>query len=209
MYNTKITQFLQSVVMVPVIMTSLPYQIISYTGAPAAATVLGQVVISQSDDSVATKESKKKVDPLERRKAEEAAKIDAYFASKDMPLEGYGEKMIEESYENGIDPFLLAAISVRESTGGKFACKSVPNSPFGWGSCKIPFDTMDESIETVARNLGGHNPRTARYYAGKTTEQKLKAYNPDHIVPGYSRQVMAIMDTIESHEVEGIQLASR
>ena len=188
--------------MVPLIITSLPNQITPVVGANLAETVLEQV------NSTA-----QTADPLEAQKALEAAKIDAYFRSKNMPLEGYGKKMVEEAYKNGIDPFLLPAISVRESTGGLFACKRVKNSPFGWGSCKIAFESMDKSIETVAMNLGGNNPKTARYYKGKPTDKKLQAYNPDSIVPGYYKQVMAIMDKIEDHPVEvdeiPVQLAQK
>ena len=90
----------------------------------------------------------------------------------------------------------MAAIAVRESTGGKFDCKKVENNPFGWGSCKIGFDTIDESIETVARNLGGNNPNTAYHYSGKDTKAILQKYNPPSIVPRYAQQVMSIMNEI-------------
>lgn len=133
---------------------------------------------------------------LQKEREEKAAMIDAYFASKGMPLKGYGLKMVLEAEKNDLDWRILPAISVRESTGGKHACKSVSNSPFGWGSCKISFKTMDESIETVARNLGGNNPRTAHHYDDKTTLQILRAYNPPSIVPKYAEQVIAIMNAI-------------
>lgn len=125
-----------------------------------------------------------------------ALAIDNYFKRKEMPLEGMGMKMILEAEKNEIDWRLLPAISVRESTGGKQACIRVPNNSFGWGSCKIGFKSNDIAIETVARNLGGNNPNTARYYANKTTLEILRAYNPPSIVPKYGEQVIAFMDTI-------------
>ena len=97
-----------------------------------------------------------------------AEAIDAYFAERGMPLKGMGEKMVEEAIKNDLDWRLLPAIAVRESTGGKFECKKVPNNPFGWGSCKIGFKSNEQAIETVARNLGGNNPNTARHYDEKT-----------------------------------------
>ncbi len=201
MQNKKILGFLQSVVMMPLVVTALPAQITPVSGAPTVATVLEQMNILPDQTS--------EKDPLAAQKALEAAKIEAYFRSKNMPLADYAEKMVEEAYKNDLDPFLLPAIAVRESTGGRFACKSVKNSPFGYGSCKISYKTMDASIEAVAKSLGGNNPNTARHYAGKTTQQILKTYNPDSIVKGYSLQVMAIMDKIETHPVDEntIQLA--
>jgi len=127
--------------------------------------------------------------------------IDAYFQERGMPLSGFGMKMVLEAEKNNLDWRLLPAIAVRESTGGKFECKKVKNSPFGWGSCKINFSSNEEAIETVARNLGGNNPNTARYYENKTTEQILRAYNPPHIVRNYVPQVIKIMNTIGDLEV--------
>lgn len=122
--------------------------------------------------------------------------IDSYFKGKGMPLAGTGKKMVLEAEKNGLDWRLVAAISVRESTGGKQACIRVPNNAFGWGSCKIGFKTMDAAIETVARNLGGNNPKTATHYDNKSTLEILRAYNPPSIVPKYAEQVIAIMNTI-------------
>ncbi|KKR42492.1 MAG: hypothetical protein UT78_C0015G0010 [Candidatus Nomurabacteria bacterium GW2011_GWF2_40_12] len=125
-----------------------------------------------------------------------AEAIDAYFAERGMPLKGMGEKMVEEAIKNDLDWRLLPAIAVRESTGGKHECKRVPNNAFGWGSCKISFKSNEQAIETVARNLGGNNPNTARHYDEKTVIEILRAYNPPSIVPKYAEQVMAIMDVI-------------
>lgn len=125
-----------------------------------------------------------------------AEAIDAYFKAREMPLEGMGMKMVIEAKKNDIDWRLLPAIAVRESTGGKFACKKSPANAFGWGSCKISFDTKEEAIETVARNLGGNEPKTDHHYAGKNTKQILQKYNPPSVVPKYAEQVMSIMNAI-------------
>jgi hypothetical protein len=90
------------------------------------------------------------------------------------------------------------AIAVRESTGGKYACKSVSYSAFGWGSCKISFKSYDHAIEVMATNLGGNNPKTARYYDNKSVKDILETYNPPSVVPTYAKEVMAIMDKIEN-----------
>lgn len=133
--------------------------------------------------------------------SEEARKIDAYFADRDMPLAGMGEVFVREARANNIDPFLVAAISVRESTGGRHACKSVTHSFLGWGSCKINFSSAEEAIRIVSWNLGGNNPNTARYYANKTTKQILDRYNPPTIVEHYTPQVMKIMDTMRNYSI--------
>ncbi len=132
---------------------------------------------------------------IEGRKAKAEA-IDTYFKDHGMPLAGTGMKMVLEAEKNDLDWRLLPAIAVRESTGGKFACKKVTFSSFGWGSCKINFKSHDHAIETVARNLGGNNPKTSHHYDEKTTKEILQAYNPPSIVPRYAEQVMSIMESI-------------
>jgi len=136
------------------------------------------------------------VDPEAESLKAKAEAIDAYFRERKMPLEGMGKKMVEEAIKNELDWRLLPAIAVRESTGGKFECKRVPNNAFGWGSCKIGFKSNEQAIEVVAKNLGGNNPKTAKHYDDKTTKEILRAYNPPSIVPKYVDQVISIMDTI-------------
>lgn len=131
---------------------------------------------------------------------EKAALIDNYFALYNAPLEGHGMKFIVEAEKNDIDWRLLPAIAMRESTGGIHACKRVPNSVFGYGSCKISFKSIDDSIEIVARSIGGNNPKTAHHYDDKTTIQILKKYNS--YIPNYSKQVVKMMEKIQDDGVE-------
>jgi hypothetical protein len=123
--------------------------------------------------------------------SEHAGKIDAYFKKRSMPLYGFGKKMAIEAEEHNLDWRLLPAIAVRESSGGKQACDY---NPFGWASCKVLFNSFEESIEVVARNLGGDNPNTSDYYSGGT-ELKLHHYNGT-VIPTYTKEVLAIMDAI-------------
>ncbi len=129
-----------------------------------------------------------------------ADKIDSYFESKGLPLAGHGQKFVEEAIKNDIDPYLLPAIAMRESTGGKQACKKATHSVFGWGSCKINFESIEKSIEIVAMNLGGNNPKTSRYYKEKTTEQILRTYNS--YIMNYPAEVVKIMKSIENTEIK-------
>ena len=130
-----------------------------------------------------------------------AKKIDAYYKYHNMPLEGYGQKLVTEADKNGIDLYLIAAISVQESTGGRHACKKVKNSHFGYGSCKINFESTDKEIELVSASLGGNNENTAKHYEDKTTKEILQKYNPDRIHPGYWKEVMAKMEKIKAQEI--------
>jgi hypothetical protein len=123
-----------------------------------------------------------------------AQSIDSYFKRRGLPLAGFGRKMVEEAIKNDIDWRMVPAIAMRESTGGKFACKKVKYNPFGWGGCTIGFDSFDQAIETVSRNLGGNNHKTAMYYDGELAEM-LENYNGG-VVPEYPTEVMAIMKKI-------------
>lgn len=192
MKNNKIIHFVQSLVFVPVVFGGIHsteiYQnmLVQKLNTEASATVT-------IDPEVVLKEIKT------QKKAES---IDAYFKKYDMPLEGMGMKMVIEAEKNGLDWRLLAAIAVRESTGGKFACKTVGYNSFGWGSCKLGFNSNEEAIETVGRNLGGNHSKTAHHYANKTTKEILRAYNPPSVVPRYAEQVISIMNAIGDEEVE-------
>lgn len=134
-----------------------------------------------------------------------AEAIDSYFELRNMPLFGMGMKMVQEAEKNDLDWRLLPAIAIRESTGGKNDCIKATNNPFGWGSCKIGFDSVEEAIEIVAKNLGGNNPNTAKHYDDKTTDQILKAYNPPSIIPNYVKQVKSIMKAIGKEDL-GIEV---
>lgn len=182
----------------PVSFASLPQ-----TGASVVSTI--EVVSARQNivNPLFASSEKKEVTVVDNALAlkAKAEAIDTYFEERGMPLAGTGMKMVEEAEKNGIDWRLLPAIAVRESTGGKFACKKVTFSPFGWGSCKINFKSNDHAIETVAKNLGGNNPNTAHHYDAKSTLEILNAYNPPSIVPKYAAQVMAIMDKIGPEEI--------
>lgn len=117
--------------------------------------------------------------------------VRSYFSKREMPLEEYAEKLVVEADRHKIDWRLLPAIAVQESSGGKKMCG---NNPFGWGSCKIRFKSIEEGIETVARNLGGNNLRTRAYYKGDTLS-KLWSYNGT-VDPDYPSEVIRIMEKI-------------
>jgi hypothetical protein len=195
MKNKNLIHFVQSLVFLPVMTMSA--SIPNMHNIEMSQNVLVQQLNITANGILTFNQAiNPKVDPSVQILKDKAEAIDAYFAEHDMPLEGVGMKMVEEAEKNGLDWRLLPAIAVRESTGGKFECKKVSNNAFGWGSCKIGFKSNEQAIETVARNLGGNNPNTARHYDNKTTIQILRAYNPPSIVPRYAEQVISIMNDI-------------
>lgn len=166
----------------------MPLGNVSGVVANVALNPVPVIVQAQMQSEIA-----QQVDPV---LVQEGVAIDSYFNKRDMPLEGTGLKMAEAAQENGLDWRLIPAIAVRESTGGKNACDKVQNNPFGWNSCKVGFDSVDKAIDTLAANLGGKNPSTAKHYDGKTTTEILHTYNPPSIVPHYAEEVISIMNTI-------------
>ncbi len=121
-----------------------------------------------------------------------AQRLDDYFSKHDMPLAGHGIEFVRAANKYNVDWRLVAAIGVRESSGGKHMMN---NNPFGWGSAKIKFDDFSEAIDVVTSNLGGHNPNTARYYKDADTKKKLWYYNGS-VVPSYTGEVLNIMEMV-------------
>ena len=145
--------------------------------------------------SLETKPVTKEVISIEDVRKERADAINKFFKDRSMPLHGTGMTFVLVAEKYGLDWRLLPAIGIRESSGGKAACGY---NPFGWGSCKLSnFSSYEQAIEALGKNLGGGNPKTARYYAGNTTREKLHYYNGT-VLPSYPDEVLAIMKKIET-----------
>lgn len=201
MKNKNLIRFVESFILLPIMTISLPFG--NLPKEDSDIVFIPQIALLQKDNieqkaTLAFNQAKEEEAKIKEAKAKA---ISFYFEKRNMPLREYGMKMVEEAEKNNIDWRLLPAISIVESTGGKYACKNVKNNPFGWGSCKIGFNSKEEAIEIVAKNLGGNNPNTAFYYKNKNTEEILKAYNPPSIVPNYTSKVFKIMNTIGEKEL--------
>jgi len=155
----------------------------------------GQSFTEVQDDEAAVLERR-----LQLEKELKIAKIRAYYARYNLPLQNEAEHFVNAAERYDIDWRLVAAIGFIESTGGKFACSTADYSAFVWGSCKIDFDSYEHSIDVISMNLGGHNPNTDQWYKDKDIEDILQAYNPDHIRPGYTKMVMKQMKTIDAQK---------
>jgi hypothetical protein len=189
----------RSFIIVPLVATTLSMS--AFTAAINTAVTPTISSQDQNSASVVAEPASVKTDAqlLKERELSEAAKIDAYYKSKGMPLAGYGLKMVTEAEKHNIDWRLTAALAVRESSGGLHQCVSY--NPFGFGSCSFGFKSYERAIEVVSANLGGDDPRTAGAYGGKSTIGILNVYNPPSVVPTYAKEVMGIMNAIEKTKI--------
>lgn len=121
-------------------------------------------------------------------------KIDRFYRDQGMPLEGLGIYFVEAAHKCDMDPYLMPAISVQESSGGKHLFRK--KNPFGWG--RTPFETFKEAISVVSDNLCGINPRTAGYYKDASTDKKLWHYNGT-VNKYYPGKVKSIMEKIRNY----------
>jgi hypothetical protein len=161
--------------------------------APLGGESFSQIVFN--DTAALERQSQKLQDQLDTERIE---KIRKYYARYDLPLQYEADHFVTAANEYGIDWRLVAAIGFIESTGGKFACSTADYSAFGWGSCKIDFESYADSIDVISLNLGGHNPNTDQWYAGKDVKGILNMYNPNHIRANYDGMVMKQMEMISS-----------
>ncbi len=192
MKNNNLIRFAFGLIVLP--MTALPTGTLPQVNNPQSVLVQKMntrvealLALNQADDA--------KTKTLQLQ----ADAIDAYFSNRNAPLAGTGMKMAIEADKNDLDWRLLPAIATRESNAGKEACRKVEHSFFGWGSCKIEFESDDQAIEIVALHLGGNHENTDQYYAGKTTYQILRKYNT--VIKKYPEQVIKIMDAIGPEDV--------
>ncbi len=192
MIKTKITQFLGSFVAIPILTVVMPISgvVINTPNAPESVEITSAITLP----AITTQE--------ESIRQERAKAIDTFLEARKSPLAGYGRKFVDEAEANGIDYRLLVAISGRETTFGRNMCKNkyAPNNAWGWHSCKSGFKSIDEGIEVISRKLGGNDANLKHYKSDMTSDQILKKYNPDHIVPGYSKQVIRLMKLIDDSE---------
>lgn len=197
MQKNKLVRYVHSLLFIPLVTTmfATPGPVQQTSSAGFANSLVASLKINNS--ITATDNTQIVVDTR-------AARIDEYFASRELPLAGHGDTFVKAADENGLDWRLVAAIAMRETTGGKFMCKNpkAPNNPFGWGSCKFGFESVDVAIKKVTQHLAGNHPNTDHYYDGKDVKEILQTYNPPSVVPEYADQVMKIMKDIENTSIE-------
>ncbi len=191
MKKQKIIRYLQSFLAIPMLVVTIP---LTGVTPPITLATKTPIVVTEKNSVVTTQE--------EINRKEKANLINTFFAKNEAPLEGYGMEFVVAAEKNNIDWRLLPAIAMRETTGGKYSCKNpkAPNNNFGWFSCRKGFKSIDQSIQFISMTLGGNNLNSKYYHNKMTTKQILKKYNPDYIIPGYSNQVIQIMEMIDPAE---------
>jgi len=95
-------------------------------------------------------------------------KLRNFFLAQRSPLAKHAEVFLGASEKHGLDWRLLPSLAMVE-TGGV----SRNNNVFGWGNGRVQFSSISESIHLIAERLTNALP-----YRNKTTEGKLRAYNP-------------------------------
>jgi len=128
---------------------------------------------------------------------ERAEKIRIFFCKRySLPLCGFEEVAVAAADRYGLPYSLVVSIGFLESTGGKFARG---NNYFGFGdpSYNDLGLSVSDWIYRVSEALGGKGP-SGHYYAGKTTEEKLRVYNS--VAKDYPQKVMSIMREIEEEK---------
>ena len=117
---------------------------------------------------------------------ERMLKLQAFFQSYRCPSPYHIDDYLTAAEKNAIDYRLLPAISVRESTCGRY---SKLNNHWGWNSARSGFSSVKAGIHYLARILavGGS-------YKDKTIDGKLRVYNP---IVQYAAEVRRLMEEIE------------
>jgi hypothetical protein len=108
------------------------------------------------------------------------SQVKGFFALKKSPLVEYASAFLEAADKYSLDWRLLPCLAQVESAGGRIIRN---NNVFGWGNGRVRFQSVQESIHLIAERLAN-----GASYRNKTTEGKLRAYNPrnrryaDHVL---------------------------
>jgi|GEM_PF-5233232 len=128
--------------------------------------------------------------------------IERFAASKGNLRGGqYAQDFVDVADEYGIEYEKLVAIGFLESTLFENECSNVSKgvNGFGWGGCKIRFESYKAAMDNVAANLTCHNPGTISYYCnGKTFKQQMYSYNS--VNKSYYPNLIKTMNKIKSLE---------
>ena len=91
--------------------------------------------------------AKETAEPISIQSDPRAVKIDNYLARKRSPMVGLGEAYVRAGDKFGVDPFLMVAISGKESSFGKRACGY---NAWGIWDCRRSVRSYEEGIEFLA-----------------------------------------------------------
>lgn len=111
-----------------------------------------------------------------------------FFTKHNCPLLPYVDDFISAADKYQIDFRILPAISVIESQCGK-VFPPATNNPFGWQSARVGFKSIPNAVDFITGQLAN-----SKYYANKTTKEKLAAYCPE---PTYPTRVLNLINQIK------------
>jgi hypothetical protein len=109
-------------------------------------------------------------------------RLHRFLAKLHCPIKDLAEEFVNAADDNDLDWRLLPSISIIESSGGK-AYKN--NNVFGWANGDQVFPTIGAGLHRVAFALG-----KSFIYRNRTTEEKLRLYNPADDYPARVQEVM-------------------
>jgi hypothetical protein len=116
------------------------------------------------------------------------SKIRKYLLLRGAPLAKYAEEFVKAADHYGIDYRLVAAISIIESSGGKYNFR--PHNAWGWG--KSGFKSWKDGIWAVSEGL-------SKYYAfGATTPQTIAPSYCPPSADAWARKVSYVMRVISN-----------
>ena len=120
-----------------------------------------------------------------------AVKLQEFFSRSKCAAEAFEliDIYLESADKYGNDYRLLPAISIQESSCHKRYPGHTRN-PWGWASARVGFDSLQVGVDFISDKLAN-----GKYYAGKTLEGKLQAYNPN---PEYTLKIKLLMEQIEN-----------
>jgi hypothetical protein len=101
------------------------------------------------------------------------------------------KEIIKAADKCDLNPALLVAIDLQESSGGRHYIRST-NNEWGWASDTRSFESETAAIDYISDKLcNGH------YYKGKPLTGKIRAYNPS---PTYAPAIIKSINEINSYE---------
>ena len=126
--------------------------------------------------------------------------IDAFFVSQGAPLQGYGNEMARQAYVYKVDPRLCAAVSIVESSGGRYCIK--PHNAWGWGAA-------DSDPYNLASGWGSWEEAIEAWHYGMASSQTGLATTPSLTAMGdiycstpiWGSKVAMLMEQISGYVV--------